>query len=304
VLSDRATRRRLVVFAVLIGLCLVLLVVSGSAPVREFRRGIQFAVSPMQDTLADGTRSVTAVLGAFSEVDTLRRENDELRFSVERLEDEIASLETVMDENKSLARMLDVKRSLDHETVAAEVTSYSSTQFERLVTLDRGSEAGIVARAPVLSEGGALAGRVLDVGQGWAEVMLLSDPRMNVAGLDSRTKATGDVSGRLDSPLEMTAIQRTDQVDDADKIVTLGAVVGRRFRSPYPKGLLIGRVLAVREEPGEILKTALVQPAADLEHLQRVLVITDHVQPRQRSDQPEDETGQDETAGDEESLDA
>lgn len=288
-LSDRATRRRLFVFVILVGLCLVMLVVSGSAPVREFRRGIHFAFSPMQDTLADGTRSVTAVLGAFSEVDSLRRENDELRFDVERLEDQIATLETVADDNKSLTKMLGIKRSLDHETVAAEVTSYSSTQFERLVTLDRGVEAGIVARAPVLSEGGALAGRVYDVGQGWAEVMLLSDPRMNVAGLDSRTKATGDVSGRLDSPLEMAAIQRTDQVDDTDKIVTLGARVGKRFRSPYPKGLLIGRVLDVREEPGEILKTALVQPAADLEHLQRVLVITDHVLPRQKGDDPLDE---------------
>ncbi len=285
-LRDRATRRHLFVLVVLVGLCLVMLVVSGSAPIREFRRGIQFAVSPMQDTLADGTRSVTAVIGAFSEIDSLRRENDELRFNVERLEDQIASLETVMDENTSLAKLLGVKKSLDHKTVAAGVTSYSSTQFERVVTLDKGEEAGIVARAPVLSEGGALAGRIIDVGQGWAEVMLLSDPRMTVAGLDSRTAATGDVSGRLDSPLEMTAIQRTDQVEVTDRIVTLGASVGRRFRSPYPKGLLIGRVLDVRAEPGEILKTALVQPAADLEHLQRVLVITDHEIPPQKGDDP------------------
>ncbi len=183
-----------------------------------------------------------------------------------------------------------MKQSLDHETVAAEVTSYIATQSERVVTLDRGTDAGIPNGAPVLSEGGALAGRVIDVGQGWAQVMLLSDPRMNVAGFDPRTKATGDINGRLDSPLEMINVQRTDEVQALDKIVTLGARVGKRFRSPYPSRLLIGRVLDVREEPGEIVKTALVQPAADLEHLQQVLVIIDQELPGQKGEVPPAET--------------
>jgi hypothetical protein len=46
----------------------------------------------------------------------------------------------------------------------------------------------------------------------------------------------------------------------------------------------------VREEAGDIVKTALIQPAADLEHLQRVLVITDHEVPRRKSDEPPPET--------------
>lgn len=289
-LNDRATRRRLIVFVILLGLCAAMLVVSGSAPVQEFRRGVHFAVSPIQDTLGDGTRSVTAVLGAFSEVDSLRRENDELRTDVDRLEDEIATLEAVRDDNKTLSDLLKIKRSLGHATVAAEVTSYSATQFERVITLDRGREVGIPDRAPVLSEGGALAGIVIDVGEGWAEVMLLSDTRMTVAGLVARTKATGDVSGRLDSPLEMVNVQRTDEVQELDKVVTLGARGGKGFRSVYPKNLLIGSVLDVREEAGDIVKTALIQPAADLEHLQRVLVITDHEVPRRKSDEPPPET--------------
>lgn len=288
-LGYRSARRRVLAFGLLVGLCAVMLVVSGSGPVEELRKGVRFAVSPMQDTLSDGTRSVTSVLGAFSEVDTLRRENEELRTSVDRLEDEVDSLASVRDENRDLSKLLDVKRRQSHATVAAEITAYSTTQFERVVTLDRGIEAGIPDRAPVLSEGGALAGRVIAVGEGWAEVMLLSDPRMKVAGLDGRTKATGDVTGRLDSPLAMTNIQRTDEVQETDRIVTLGAIIGKRFRSIYPPGLVIGRVLDVQDEPGAVIKTALIQPAADLEHLRRVLVITDHKPPRLRGDDPPSE---------------
>ena len=69
-LSDRTTRRRLIVFVVLVGLCLAMLVVSGSAPVQELRRGVHFAVAPVQETLSDGTRAVTDVLGAFGEIES------------------------------------------------------------------------------------------------------------------------------------------------------------------------------------------------------------------------------------------
>ena len=289
-LNDRAARRRLLTFGLLVGLAVIMLVVSGSAPVQELRRGVHFAVAPMQDTLSDSTRSVTDVLGAFSRIDALRRENDELQAKVDRLEDEMGTLETVREENRRLTRLLKVKQNNVHETVAAEVTAYLTTGSERMITLDRGTEAGIRARFPVLSEGGALAGRVTEAGAGWAEVMLISDSRMIVAGLDRRTRATGDIEGRLDAPLRMTNIKRTDTVAESDRIVTLGASVGKRFRSTYPKGLTIGTVIDVQETAGEVVKTALISPAADLEHLERVLVITDHKPPRVKGDDPPDET--------------
>ena len=289
-LNDRSARRRLLTFGLLVGLAVIMLVVSGSAPVQELRRGVHYAVSPMQDTLSDSTRSVTDVLGAFSKIDGLRRENDELQAAVDRLEDQISTLETIREENRRLTKLLKVKQSHAHKTVAAEVTAYHTTGSERMITLDRGTEAGIKARFPVLSEGGALAGRVTEAGNGWAEVMLISDSRMIVAGLDRRTRATGDIEGRLDSPLRMTNIKTTETVAESDTIVTLGANVGKQFRSIYPKGLVIGSVIDVQSEPGEVVKTALISPKADLEHLERVLVITDHKPPKLKGDDPPDET--------------
>ena len=141
----------------------------------------------------------------------------------------------------------------------------------------------------MLSEGGALAGRVTEVGEGWASVMLINDSRALVAGLDSRTRATGEVTGRLSAPLAMAEIPRTDKISIADRIVTMGADLGKRFRSVYPTGLPIGRVVDIQEEPGAIVKTALVQPEADLDHLEHVLVLTDFKAPKRKGgDPPED----------------
>ena len=272
-LRDHHARRRLVALVVLLGLCVVMLAVSGSAPVQELRRGVKFAIAPVQDTLSDGTRAVTSVLDAFSEVDRLRRENQDLRGAVDVLEDQLATLEALGAENKRLNKVLGTMSDLQFETIAAGVSSRYASQFERIITLDRGTEAEIVQGAPVLSEGGALAGRVTGVGEGWAEVTLINDTSSLVAGRDNRTNASGNVVGRLAAPLAMEEIPRTDQVSINDRIVTLGASIGRRFRSVYPKGIPIGRVVDVLEEPGDVVKTALIQPDADLDHLEYVLVL-------------------------------
>jgi rod shape-determining protein MreC len=282
-LRDHRSRRRIVVFSGLVGICLVLLMVSDSGPVQELRRGVNFAVAPVQGSLADGTRSVTDVLGAFGEIDSLRRENIDLREDVTRLEDQLASLESVAEESRRLARLLEVRDRIDRASVAAGVIGRQATQFERVLTIDRGSTSGIREGDPVLSEGGALAGRISEVGENWASVMLISDTRSLVIGLDQRTRATGEVTGRLSAPLAMANIPRTDRIEVNDRVVTAGIALGRRFQSPYPRGIPIGRVVDIQAEPGAIVQTALVQPQADLDRIEDVLVLVDlDARPRSR----------------------
>ena len=280
-MRDRYARRRAITFVVLVGLCLVLLAVSGSAPVQELRRGVNFAVAPVQGTLSDGTKSITEVLAAFGEIDTLRRENQDLGARLAQLEDELATLEAVRDENKRLNRLLETRKKLDHETAVGQVTNRLITQFERVITIDIGTESGVAEDFAVLSEGGALVGKVTEVGDGWSTIQLITDTRSLVTGRVSGTKATGEVTGRLSSPLAMAEIPITDKIKVQDRIVTAGIQVGKRFVSIFPKGLPIGRVIDVQSGSGSIVQTALVQPAADLERLEDVLVITDF-KPRRR----------------------
>lgn len=274
-LRDRSARRRLIVFGGLVGTSLLMLLVSNSGPVQELRRGVNFAVAPVQGSLADGTRSVTEVLGAIGEIEALRRENIELRDSVQQLQDQVAAFEAMAEEHRRLTRLLEVRDRIDHATVAAGVIARQATQFERVLTIDRGATSGIREGAPVLSEGGALAGRISEVGENWASVMLISDTRSLVIGLDSRTRATGEVTGRLSAPLSMANIPRTDRIEVNDRVVTAGIALGRRFQSAFPRGIPIGRVVDVQAEPGAIVQTALVQPSADLDGIEDVLVLVD-----------------------------
>jgi rod shape-determining protein MreC len=280
-LRDRYARRRLIAFVVLVGMCLVLIAASGTGPVQELRNGVKFAMAPVQDTLADGTRSMTSIFDAITEVDTLRRENDELSAQVEQMEGQLATSEAIKTEYNKLSKLFKTQDRLGKiETVAASVSARQFTQFERLITLDRGTEAGIRDGAPVLSSGGELLGRVTEVGEGWTEVMLLSDSNFLVAGLDNRHKTTGNVIGRLSQPLAMTEILPSEKIDENDLIVTLGINIDKNFRSVYPKGIPIGRVVDIIEESDQVLKTALIVPLADLEHVEHVLVMTNFRAPK------------------------
>jgi rod shape-determining protein MreC len=292
-LRDRFARRRSITFMVLVLLSVGLIYLNDSGAVSELRGGIRFAVTPVQDTLGEGTRSVTSVVGAISELDTLRRENDELAAEVDRLNDQVAVMEDLEATNQRLRRLLDMQDDLEGrnkpiKTVAAGVASRQFTQFERLITLDRGSESNIRKDAPVLSEGGALLGRVIDAGEGWADVRLISDPASLVIGWVRRSKATGEVQGRLSAPLAMTDVPRTQGLSEKDLVVTYGVKLGGGFRSVFPAGIPIGRVVDIIDEPEQVVKTALIVPEADLENIEYALVQTNFKAP-QRSDATDSE---------------
>ncbi len=87
---------------------------------------------------------------------------------------------------------------------------------------------------------------------------------------------TGEVVGQLGGVLVMTKIDSSDDVALGDEVVTAGIELAGGIRSPYPKGLLIGQVVDVRRDANDVVQTAFLQPAADLDRLEYVLVIIDY----------------------------
>ena len=78
----------------------------------------------------------------------------------------------------------------------------------------------------------------------------------------------------MSSPLAMTNIKRTDAIAEKERVVTYGVNLGGGFRSVFPAGIPVGRVLEIIDDAGATVKTALIQPEADLEHVEWVLVQT------------------------------
>ena len=152
-LTKSAARRRGVTYAVLVAISIVLLALSASEPLLELRRGVGFAMAPLQGALRDTTRQVTSVFAAIGEIERLRVLNEQLSQRAQELELENRQLDSIRRQNEQLAELLEVRSSLAYRTVAAEVISRRLTAQERVMTLSRGADAGIREGDVVLAGG-------------------------------------------------------------------------------------------------------------------------------------------------------
>ena len=128
----------------------------------------------------------------------------------------------------------------------------------------------------MISAGGALAGRVSEVGPNFAHIVLISDSTRRSSASSSGSAATGVVRGQLGGALVMVDVDSAAEVTIGEEVFTAGIELGGGIRSPYPKGLLIGRVVDVKRDPNEVVQTVFLEPAAPLDRLEFLLVITDY----------------------------
>jgi rod shape-determining protein MreC len=258
----------------LLAASLVVVLFSDTPPLREFQKGMGFAFAPVQGFLSSTTRGVTGVITTIAEIDRLRQENAALAGENERLRAENQGFLELQREFKLLSDLLGIKTSVSYSTVAAQVIGREASPFQRVISIDAGTDKGVAVGDVVLGSGAALAGRVVEVGGDYARVLLISDSTSTVIGLDTTTGATGEVIGRLGGTLTMQNVAITEEIAVGDQIVTAGIDLGNGIRSAFPKGLVIGRIVDVSQEPNSVVQSAFLEPAAQLDKLEYVLVIT------------------------------
>ncbi|MGZ8502783.1 MAG: rod shape-determining protein MreC [Candidatus Limnocylindrales bacterium] len=276
-LATRAARRRGIAFAALLVVSTLMMAFSSNPTVREIQNGVSFAFRPLQGAVHDVAAGIASVADAVTEIDRLRIDNTTLLAEIERLRNENAQNDEIRRENEVLTGLLQLRAGFDYQMVAATVIARESSEFRRMVVLDHGTNDGIEVGDVVVVSGLALAGRVTEVGPDSAKVVLLSDGEFRVIGQLSTNAATGEVIGQLGAGvLVMRQIDSSEVVTIGDEVVTAGIELGGGVRSPYPKGLLLGQVIDVRRDANDVVQTAYLQAAADLDKLEFVLVITDY----------------------------
>jgi rod shape-determining protein MreC len=274
--ATRAARRRGVAFLTLLLISVMLMAVSSNPAVREVQNGIGFAFRPIQAAVDEVAGGVASIVGAIGEIDRLRGDNAALKADNDRLAAENARLAETRRQNEQLTALLGLRAGMDFKTTAASVIARESSEFRRSIVIDRGTDDAIAVGDVAVAAGGALVGRVTEAGSGSARVVLLTDSSSTVIGQLAANAATGDVVGQLGGVLVMKQIDAAVPVTAGDKVMTAGIDLGSGMRSPYPKGLLIGQVVDSRRDANDVVQTAFLQPAADTDHLEFVLVITDY----------------------------
>jgi len=277
IFATRTARRRAVAFTILLATSLVLMAISSSPLITEFQNAVSYALRPVQGVLHNAAETVSGAVGAIAEIDRLHSDNANLRRENDQLRAENLRAQALEQQNDQLSTLLQLQSSFSYKTAAAEVIARESSEVRRTVTLSKGSDDGIKKGDIVIAAGGALVGRVTDVGPNFAMVTLINDRTSTVIGSTETNGATGDVVGQLGGALIMQNIDSTETVTPGEQVLTAGIELPGGIRSPYPKGLIIGEVTDVKKEASSVVQTAYLLPTTDLDKVDQVLVVLDYV---------------------------
>jgi rod shape-determining protein MreC len=267
-----ASRGRIVLAVlVLVHLGVISHQVDGGGGVSLLQRAILTAVSPVQ-------RGVEAVGGAAAEIwrgyafhRETYEENRRLEKRLRELETEIEARAPRAQEVEKLRELLQLRKALPLDTIAAQVIGRDGVPWFRTLTLDRGEKDGVLLDAPVLSSTGVV-GRVFAVGPHAARVQVLLDRDSGAGVLLERSRIAGVVSGQVSAPATGDSDLILKYVPDRADVTVGDLVVTSGLDRIYPKGLVVGRVRFVGKGSG-LFRDIRVEPSARFESLEEVLVV-------------------------------
>lgn len=238
----------------------------------------QTFASPLQST---SSKVTGATSGFFQQIWNFRRtarENEQLRERLTQVETELHTAQQSAAENERLKELLKLNEQSDIKNVPARVIARDPSVWFNTITINRGSSSGIAVNMPVVTAGG-IVGRVITVSPWASQVMLITDEKAGAGAVVGQlgSGALGSVKGRADlgvALIEMRYVSGLEKVENGDYVMTTGQ------DGIYPPGLNVGRVVDVKSGTATTAHQILIQPGAQLDHLEEVAVLLYHPPPR------------------------
>jgi rod shape-determining protein MreC len=269
-LRGRAVARRpLPRWLVLLVLALAGALILLPGPGRQVEAVGSRLLAPLQAGVAQAIGQALGAVELVQRAGQLREQNRIYREEVDRLQAEMVRLRELELENYDLRNLLGLRQQAPPgEMVAVRVLARDPLPFVQAVTVEGGSEQGLVEDLPVLTWRG-LVGRIVDVQPTTARVLLVTDANSSVSGRvqNPESRATGVVRGRNDDWLLMQYIGQQEVVQTGDLVITSG------LGGVFPEGMPLGKIVQVRRRTQDLFQEALVEPAARLGHLERLYVL-------------------------------
>jgi len=232
----------------------------------------QTFASPLQNA---SSKASGATSGFFQQIWNFRgaaQENEQLKQRVSALEAELNNARRAESENERLKALLHLNEQTQVKSVPARVIARDPSVWFNTITINVGSTSGVAVNMPVVT-GGGIVGRVISVSPFAAQVMLITDEKAGagaVVGQLGESGALGSVRGRADlgvGLIEMRYVSGLEKVQVNDTVMTTGQ------DGIYPPGLNVGRVVDVKNGTATQAHQILIQPGAQLDHLEEVAVL-------------------------------
>ncbi|MBQ6131270.1 MAG: rod shape-determining protein MreC [Selenomonadaceae bacterium] len=271
--KEKQTGKKIIalIFVFISVFCCVFFAARGKFNTSATDSGAMMIVAPFQRAFSWVGSQLTFITDTVREISNLHEQNKLLREEVRILRAQNLTASEYASENQRLRNLLGYKQTaIQFDLVAASVIGRESASWSSVIVINRGTLDGVANNMAVVTEMG-LVGHVMEAGVNSSKVQLLIDPRSSVGTLIQRpeSRVAGIVEGDIKNPSHprMVNIPKDSDVQVDDMIVTSG------FGGVYPKGLVVGKIVEIRNEEGGLLKYGVIDTSVNFEKLEDVAVI-------------------------------
>ena len=204
--------------------------------------------------------------------EALASENEALKSQIAQIQEDARDAASIQRENERLRQLLELKKeNEDYEWVDGYVIGRSSVDWTSTITINRGSSAGIEKGMCAITANGEVVGLVIEAGTNYCIVKTVLDSSLEISATIASSGYSGMVQGGYSSDHagkpKMDYLPSSSVIRNNDQVVTSGSTV-------YPRNLILGHVIDAGFNDTGVAKFALLQPAADIDKLEQVFILT------------------------------
>lgn len=236
---------------------------------------LSVVLTPLQKVTSALSGGAASAWEKYTSIDDVMDRNEQLEAENAELRQQMVDYDRIKAENdayKALARIQDTNSEASY--VSAFVIGRDPLDEFGGFTLDQGSTDGVAVNDAIISDRGYLLGVVVEVDATSCKVMTILHPSFNAAGVISRTRENGIITGSADYAADgqcvLTNLDRTTEARKGDQVITTG------LGGVFPANLLVGTVQEVVPEQSGKSSSAVILPGADPRTVKHVFIITEY----------------------------
>ena len=236
---------------------------------------LSVAVAPFQRAAAAVSNGVSSLWEKYTNIDAILEENEKLTTENAELRGQMVDYDKLKAENEAYKALTNIQEQHPEMSyVSSFVIGRDPLDSFYGFTLDKGSLDGVEANDAITSDEGYLLGVVTEVDLTSCKVMTILHPRCNAAGVVSRTRDNGIITGSADYAAEglciLSNLSRGTLTKANDQVITTG------LGGVFPPDVLVGVVQELVPEASGKSTIAVIKPGADPRTVKHVFIITNY----------------------------
>lgn len=206
-------------------------------------------------------------IDAFSSIENLQKENEELKFKILNSLSDKAELERLRSENIALRESMEI--GLDKEFSLKWAQVIGKDILEDYIVIDKGESHGVHKGQIVITSQKVLVGRVVDIYNKRSVIQLLSHPESSIDAKIVERDISGVLKGKGGFDLVLDFLPKDKEIFVDDIVVTTA------LSGIYPKSLLIGTIKSIEALDLEFFQKAELELAYEVGITNNIFLIED-----------------------------